>query len=210
MLFAGQELADHYVGTTRNEARISSAAVFGAETLAEREGSAVRHGARLHLGSAMSLAVRFFSRLQTSGAACKLACSTRAMFVAKTACCSKSAASFYLAHFRAAATVLDTPSPCTDGRGAPFPSADWFGTVLKADTTPESTIIASFRGAEPVPTMFVAKSLASYVSNATSSRASHFAGMMETDPFCIFCVSEAHTVQMLQAPCFMQTNLPST
>ena len=86
-------------------------AVSATETSSARAGGAVRHGARLLLVSTVSLAMRFFSRYQTSGAACKLACSTRAMFVAKTACCSKGGTAIHLAHFRPATAVFDAPSP---------------------------------------------------------------------------------------------------
>ena len=85
--------------------------MFGAETLANRGSGAVCHGARLVLASAVSVAMRLFNRCQTSGAACKLAFSIRTMLGAEAACCSKSAAVFYLAHFRPAPAVLDTPSP---------------------------------------------------------------------------------------------------
>ena len=76
MLYAGHVLgADHLVGTAGNKAWTWTAAVFVTETLAFRGGGAVRHGARLVLASAVSGAMRFFNRLQTSGAACKLALS---------------------------------------------------------------------------------------------------------------------------------------
>ena len=100
--------------------------MFVAETLALRWGGAARHGARLPLVSTMSVAMRFFSSSQTSGATCKLALSIRTVLLAETARFSKSAAPFDLAHFRGAAAVLATPPPFLDGRGAPFPRADWF------------------------------------------------------------------------------------
>ena len=50
---AGQELADHLVGATRNEAWIDTAAVLGTETLAFRRGGATRHRARLVLLTAV-------------------------------------------------------------------------------------------------------------------------------------------------------------
>ena len=59
---AGQELADHYVGAACNKAWSCTAAVFSTETLAVRGGGAVRHRAWLLLASAVSVAMRFFSR----------------------------------------------------------------------------------------------------------------------------------------------------
>ena len=80
------------------------------ETPGFRGGGAVRHGALLPLVSAVRNTMRFFRRYQTSGATCKLALSTSTMFVAKTACFSKSGATIHRAHFRAATAMLDTPS----------------------------------------------------------------------------------------------------
>ena len=108
---AGHDLgADHLVTAARNKVWAHSAAVFDTETLALRGGGAVCHGARLVLASAVSLAMRFFNRSQTSGAACKLALSIRTMLLAETACFSKSGAAVHLAHFRVATAVFDTPS----------------------------------------------------------------------------------------------------
>ena len=108
---AGHDLrVDHLVWAAGNKAWTWTADVFLTETLANRGGGAARHGARLHLASAVSGAMRSFSRCQTSGAACKPAMSIRAMFGAKTTSCSKSGATFHFAHFRPATAVLDTPS----------------------------------------------------------------------------------------------------
>ena len=49
--------ADHLVGAAENKAWTWTAAVFVAETLAERQGGAVCHGARLVLASAVSVAM---------------------------------------------------------------------------------------------------------------------------------------------------------
>ena len=84
--------------------------MFEAETLTLKGRGAAQHGARLLLASAVSIAMRFFSRMQTSCAVCILARSIRTMLLAETACFSKSGAAVHLAHFRAAAAVLDTPS----------------------------------------------------------------------------------------------------
>ena len=60
---AGHDLgADHLVGAAGNKAWTHTATVFGTETLALRCGSAARHGARLLAASAVSYAMRFFSR----------------------------------------------------------------------------------------------------------------------------------------------------
>ena len=108
---AGHDLGvGHLVRAATNKARTYTATMFGAETLANRGGGAVRHGARLLPASAMVFAIRFFSRCQTSGAACKLALSIRTMFNAETACFSNSGASFHLAHFRFATSMYVTPS----------------------------------------------------------------------------------------------------
>ena len=109
--YAGQELADHLVGAACDKAWLCTTTVFRTETLAFRRSGAARHRAQLLLASAVSLAMRFFSRYQTSGATCKLALSIRTMLAAETACCSKCAAAFHLAHFRVTTTVLVTPSP---------------------------------------------------------------------------------------------------
>ena len=112
VLFAGHDLGtDHLVRAARNKAWTCTAAVFGTKTLALRGGGAARHGARLLLVSTVSGAMRSFRSFQTSGAPCKLALSIRTMFGAKTACTSKSVATFHFADFRAAAAVLATPSP---------------------------------------------------------------------------------------------------
>ena len=142
---AGHDLGtDHLVMAAGNKAWTPSTAMFGTETLSLRGSGAVRHRARLLLVSAVSVAMRFFRRYQTSGAAFQLALPVRSMFAAETSCCSKSSATFYLAHFRPATTVLDTPSPCIGGRGALFPRAGWFGTVLAAETTSMGTCLTSF------------------------------------------------------------------
>ena len=68
---AGHDLcANHLVGAAGNKAWTWTTTMFGTETLALRGGGAVRHGARLHLASTVSVAMRFFSRCQTSGATC--------------------------------------------------------------------------------------------------------------------------------------------
>ena len=59
---AGLEEADHLVGAACSVAFAWTAAVFLTETLALSGGCAVRHGAQLHLASAVSLAMRFFRR----------------------------------------------------------------------------------------------------------------------------------------------------
>ena len=82
---ASQELADHLVGAACNEAWLGTTTVFGTETLALRGGGAARHKAWLPLASAVRLAMQFFSRCQTSGAACKVALSVCTMLLAKTA-----------------------------------------------------------------------------------------------------------------------------
>ena len=76
----------HLVWAARNKAWTCTAAVFDAATLADRGSGAVRHGARLHLTSAVSGAMRFFSICQTSGAACELALSFCTMLPAEAAC----------------------------------------------------------------------------------------------------------------------------
>ena len=54
VLLAGHDLAvDHLVGATRNKAWTCTTAMFGTETLAFRDSGAARHGARLHLLSAV-------------------------------------------------------------------------------------------------------------------------------------------------------------
>ena len=111
MLYAGQELADHLVGATRNKAWIDTAAVFGTETLAFRGGGAARHGARLVLLPAVSDAM-LRSLSWTGGAAIKLASSNGAMLGADATCSSKSGAAFHLAHFCAATTMPTAPSFC--------------------------------------------------------------------------------------------------
>ena len=85
--------------------------MLATETLADRSSSAARHGARLHLASAVRDTIRFFSRCQTSGAACKLALSICTMLAAETVCFSKSGAPIHVAHFRVATAVFVTPSP---------------------------------------------------------------------------------------------------
>ena len=83
---AGHDLgADHLVGAAGNKAWTFTAAVFATETLALRYGGAARHGARLLLASAVSVAMRFFSSSQTGDATCKLALSIRTMFSAEAA-----------------------------------------------------------------------------------------------------------------------------
>ena len=60
---AGHDLgADHRVGAAGNKAWTWTAAMLLTETLAFRGGGAARHGARLVLASAVSVAVRFFRR----------------------------------------------------------------------------------------------------------------------------------------------------
>ena len=176
MRLAGHDLgADHLVGAARNKAWTHTTTVFGAETLAERGGGAASHGARLILASAVSLAMRFINRLNASSAPCKLARSNIAtMRAAKAACFSKSDAPSDLAHGCIATTVFDTPSPCNYGRGAPFPSAAWFRTMLVADTTSNSTTITPFSRADTIRTMLLAKSFTSYVAAAACSRALYF------------------------------------
>ena len=67
---AGHDLgADHLVRAARNKAWPHTAAMLYTETLACRGGGAAHHGARLVLASAVSVAMRFFSRYQPSGAA---------------------------------------------------------------------------------------------------------------------------------------------
>jgi len=103
------------------------------------------------------------------------------MLAAKTTRTRKSGATLCLAHVRAATAVFDTPSPCNYGRGAPFPRADWFGTMLLAETMAVRTSSAPFCRTYPVCTMFPAKSFSNSVAAAASSRASHFVGMVEAD-----------------------------
>ena len=59
---AGHDLADHYFSATCNKAQTCTSAMFGTETLASKGGGAVHHGALLLLASAVSVAMRFFSR----------------------------------------------------------------------------------------------------------------------------------------------------
>ena len=168
MRFTGHDFgADHLVWAAGNKAWTQTAAMFDTETLADRGSGAVRHGARLLLLSAMSGAMRFFNRYQPSGAACKLALSICTMLVAESACCSKSGAAFHRAHFRAATAVLDTPSSCSNGRGAPFPRADWFGLMLVTETTACGTILTPFISAESVGAMIRAQSFSNSVVAAT-------------------------------------------
>ena len=140
--------------------------MLGTETLANRGSGAVRHGARLVLASTVRNAMRFFNSCQTSGATCKLALSICTMFLAKTACLRKSGAAFHLAHFCLASAVFATPSPCSNGCGAPFPRAGWFDTVLAAQPTSTYDIIASYSRAVSTCTMVRTKPFAFCVAAA--------------------------------------------
>ena len=104
VLLAGLEKAVTLAGAARDPAFTFAAAVFAADTLALRGGGAARHGARLPI-AAVRNAMRFFHRFQTSGAACSLARSVRAMLLAEAACVCKRAAAFSLAHLLAATAV---------------------------------------------------------------------------------------------------------
>ena len=96
------------------------------------------------------------------------------MFLAEAACLRKSGAAFHLAHFRFATAVLVTPSPYMGGCCAPFPRADWFGTMLAAETTTANTIIAPVNRAGAGCAMLLAKSLSLCIAAAACSRAGHF------------------------------------
>ena len=62
MRMAGHDLGvDHLVWAARNKTWTCTA-VFGTETFAGRDGGAARHGARLLLVSAVSVAMRSFRR----------------------------------------------------------------------------------------------------------------------------------------------------
>ena len=63
--------------------------------------------------------------------------------------------------------------------------------MLLADTTSVRTSITPVSGAESLGTMLCAKSFSNSIAGAACSRASRFAGMVETDPFAIVSVSEA-------------------
>ena len=85
---AGQELADHLVGATRNKAWAFATAVFGTETLANRGSGATRHRARLVLFPAVSDAM-LRSVTWTGGATIILACSFSPVLDANTTCMRK-------------------------------------------------------------------------------------------------------------------------
>ena len=125
---AGQELADHLVGTAGNKAWLCTAAVLGTEALALRGGIATCHGARCLLSTAVDGAM-FKPFYCVGSAAIELALSESSMLEAKTMFLSNSIAPFHLALFLGV-QVLVTPSLRLSSRGAPFPRAEPVATIL--------------------------------------------------------------------------------
>ena len=131
MRSAGLPLASYLRGgAPTKHARISTTAVFCAQTLAVSIGDAARHGARL-LSAAVFAAIRR-SRVCVGGASFKLARSIRAVLFADTACLRKRGAAFLLAHFPAATAVLFAPASCFGGSGAIVERAVLSGAVFIA------------------------------------------------------------------------------
>ena len=145
--FAGLPLgALHHVGAAAKHALAWTAAVFLAETLADRGGGAARHGARLLLSAAVFAAMRR-SRGCVRGASCKLAGSASAVLDTDTTCFCKSGAAFLLAHFLAATAVLAAPASGCDGTGALVERAGPFSPMFTTKPSCLRDVAAAFHRA---------------------------------------------------------------
>ena len=113
--------------------------------------------------------------LCVGGAAISLALAVSTMFATKTTCNCKGGATFYLAHFCAAAAMLGTPFSCCNSCRAAEVRAEPVGTMLLAESTSLSSCIAPYcRAGLLVPSMRTAKPSCSRVAAAAFSGALHF------------------------------------
>ena len=164
---AGLPFTHHLVGAATKHALVCTAAVFCAETLANRVGGASRHGARL-LSAAVFEAMRR-SRVSVGGASCRLARSVCAVLGTDATCLRKSGAAFLLAHCLAATAVLDAPASGSDGTGALVERAGPKCAVFIAHSPSFSVGAATFDRARHRPAV-VFPALPSYTDGVVDAR----------------------------------------
>ena len=169
---AGLEGADHLVGAACSVAFAWTAAVFSAETLADRGGGAARHGARL-VYTTMDGAIATFL-LRVCGASIKLALSICAMLTPDTPSKCKSITTVNLAHFSTATAVQPAPASCLYSCRAIVERADPVGVMRFADSTSNNTCTTPCSRADTSCTVLHAQPSPASIAAAACSRAGPF------------------------------------